>query len=300
MKNRILILTLLLAGTHSLPAQLLWKISGHGLSAPSYLLGTMHTAPDTFALHIQGFEQALHDCEAVCGEIDMREATTPEGRKEQEEALFLPGKETFLGLLDESERSRLDSLLYEILGTRLDNPMTADLCRLRPAALTTQLTLIAYARSHPGFGSRILLDSQVQLLAAQEGKRILGFETLGFQLALLYTDLPLERQILDLMCFVDNYDFYEAQLAKISEAYLAQRPDLVEKAANEKLRNTCDTTPEEKDRILYARNRDWAARMPAIMSDGATLFAVGCLHLTGPKGLISLLQQAGYEVEPVG
>ncbi|MCH5182152.1 MAG: TraB/GumN family protein [Prevotellaceae bacterium] len=298
MKNRFCAFLLLLTATLALPAQLLWKISGPGLAAPSYLLGTMHTAPDTFALHIDGLQEALQTCEAVCGEMDMREASTSEGRGKQQEALFLPDGTTLPDLLDEDERLRLDSLLYEVLGTRLDNPMAAGLTRLRPAALTAQLTLIAYARSHPGFGSRVLLDSYVQQQAEQAGKRISGFETLDFQLALVYTDVPLERQLLDLMCFVDHYGFHEAQLAKISEAYLAQRLDRVEIAADERLRNACDTSEEEKERLVYARNRDWAARMPAMMAGGSTLFAVGCLHLTGDKGLIALLRRAGYTVEP--
>lgn len=300
MKNRIYVSALLFACALALPAQLLWKISGPGLAAPSYLLGTMHTAPDTFALHIDGLQEALQTVEAVCGEMDMREASTPQGRGKQQEALLLPDETTLPDWLDADELHRLDSLLYRVLGTRLDNPMAAGLTRLRPAALTAQLTLIAYARSHPGFGSRVLLDSYIQQQAERAGKRIFGLETLDFQLALVYTDTSVERQVLDLMCFVDHYDFHEAQLAKISEAYLAQRLDRIERAADERLRNACDTSDEEKERLVYARNRDWAARMPAIMAGGATLFAVGSLHLTGDEGLIALLRRAGYTVEAVG
>jgi len=39
--------------------------------------------------------------------------------------------------------------------------------------------------------------------------------------------------------------------------------------------------------------------MPAIMSRKATLFAVGAGHLLGPKGVLTLLRNAGYQVEAV-
>ena len=47
------------------------------------------------------------------------------------------------------------------------------------------------------------------------------------------------------------------------------------------------------------RNADWVAKMPAIMSDKPTFFAVGAGHLPGEKSVLNLLKLAGYEVEAV-
>ena len=49
----------------------------------------------------------------------------------------------------------------------------------------------------------------------------------------------------------------------------------------------------------HNRNADWVAKMPAIMSDKPTFFAVGAGHLPGEKGVLNLLKLAGYEVEAV-
>ena len=38
-------------------------------------------------------------------------------------------------------------------------------------------------------------------------------------------------------------------------------------------------------------------KMPAIMADKPTFFAVGALHLVGENGLLQLLKNAGYTVE---
>jgi uncharacterized protein YbaP (TraB family) len=54
-----------------------------------------------------------------------------------------------------------------------------------------------------------------------------------------------------------------------------------------------------KDLLLYRRNKRWIAPMIEFMRKQATFFAVGAGHLPGEKGVISLLRQAGFTVEPL-
>lgn len=70
MKKTLLTLALLIAAL-SAPAQLLYKISGNGLQAPSYIVGTYHLAEVSFVDSIPGIRQALDNCQQVYGEIDM-------------------------------------------------------------------------------------------------------------------------------------------------------------------------------------------------------------------------------------
>lgn len=53
------------------------------------------------------------------------------------------------------------------------------------------------------------------------------------------------------------------------------------------------------DLLLNNRNKDWVEKMPAIMKEKSTLFAVGAGHLGGDQGVITLLKKAGYTVEEV-
>jgi hypothetical protein len=39
--------------------------------------------------------------------------------------------------------------------------------------------------------------------------------------------------------------------------------------------------------------------MPAMMKNESVFFAVGAAHLPGKKGVIQLLQKAGYTVQPI-
>ena len=42
-------------------AQLLWKVSGNGLSSPSYIMGTHHLAPLSVKDGITGLQKAMDD-----------------------------------------------------------------------------------------------------------------------------------------------------------------------------------------------------------------------------------------------
>jgi uncharacterized protein YbaP (TraB family) len=41
-------------------------------------------------------------------------------------------------------------------------------------------------------------------------------------------------------------------------------------------------------------------KLPEIMKEKSSFIAVGALHLAGEEGLLNLLKEAGYTVEPVG
>ena len=80
-------------------AQLLYKISGNGLEKPSYIVGTYHLAPASFAEKIPGLNEAFESCEQVYGEIDMRETSKPEKQLELQQKQMLPDGKTLTSLL---------------------------------------------------------------------------------------------------------------------------------------------------------------------------------------------------------
>ena len=99
------------------------------------------------------------------------------------------------------------------------------------------------------------------------------------------------------MCLIDNEQFNTQMMEDMAKAFYAQDLDALQKAMDEKLGNSCDSTPEEEAQLISNRNADWLAKMPAIMKERPTFFAVGAGHLPGEKGLLQLLRNAGYTVE---
>src|SRR5690606_2998014 len=58
-------------------------------------------------------------------------------------------------------------------------------------------------------------------------------------------------------------------------------------------------TDEVYNEMLTKRNHNWIEQMPKIMQDKSVFFAVGAAHLGGDNGVIKLLREAGYSVNPV-
>ena len=195
----------------------------------------------------------------------------------------------------------LDAFIKQMMSVGLDNPqVNAQMGRLSPAALNTQLTVLLYLQKHMGeYDPSSSFDQYFQAQAKNNNEPVGGLETMAFQTQLLYKSVPLKRQVELLMCFLDNLEFNEEMMEKITEAFYAQNLDGMKAAMDMKLGNTCDATPEEMALLIDNRNADWAAKMPAIMAAKPTFFAVGAGHLAGPKGVLQLLKDVGYTVEAV-
>lgn len=300
MKRILFSAFLLLVAFIGTQAQLLWKISGNGLSKPSYIIGTYHLAPASFADSIPGLKNALNTSEQVYGEIIMSEMTAPENMAKLQSIMMLPEGQTIDKMFTAEEMARINAMMNDIIGIDMTNPMVAQqFGKLSPQALTMQLTVLMYLKKNPKFNLNQTFDEHFQNKAKEQGKPVGALETIDFQINLLYKGQSEERQKELLLCLADNKDMYEMQTENIIKAFFTQDLKAVNDAMDEKLNNSCDYTPQEKDELIYNRNADWIKKMPEIMKKKSTFFAVGAGHLPGERGMLELLRQAGYKVECV-
>ena len=300
MKRKVTFVLLLMITAATASAQLLYRISGKGLKAPSYIIGTYHLASASFADSIPGLKAAIDASSQVCGEVDMSDMMSPDNMKRMQVAMMLPEGKTLKPLLSEDEMKRFNAVMRGLLGVDMTNASVAQqLGRLTPIALNTQFTLLMFLKKHPGFDEQNQLDGYFQKVAKEKGKTVIGLETIDFQIRMLYENMNLERQKELLMCLVDNMDFNEKMVDDIVNAYKAQNIKAMQKAMDTKLHNNCDNTPEEDANLIYNRNINWYTKMPTIMQEKPTLFVVGAGHLVGGKGLLTLFKNGGYTVEGV-
>lgn len=300
MKRILFSAFLLLVAFIGTQAQLLWKISGNGLSKPSYIIGTYHLAPASFADSIPGLKNALDTSEQVYGEIIMSEMTAPENMAKLQSIMMLPEGQTIDKMFTAEEMARINAMMNYIIGIDMTNPMVAQqFGKLSPQALTMQLTVLMYLKKNPKFNLDQTFDEHFQNKGKEQGKPVGALETIDFQINLLYKGQSEERQKELLLCLADNKDMYEMQTENIIKAFFTQDLKAVNDAMDEKLNNSCDYTPQEKDELIYNRNADWIKKMPEIMKKKSTFFAVGAGHLPGERGMLELLRQAGYKVECV-
>ena len=280
-------------------AQLLYKISGNGLEKPSYIVGTYHLAPGNFADSIPGLKDAFASCKQIYGELDMQDALSNENRDKLEKAQILPEGTTLSSLLTKEQMDRVNALMRETIGADMTNPMlAAQLDKMTPMALSTTLTVFAFIKKSPNFNPMNLLDSHLQLLAQKQGMVIKGLETVDFQVEVLYGS-SLEKQVEELMCVVDNFDDVVEMAEFVTAAYFSQDLDQLLDVTNEEGEGPCASSPESNDNLIYNRNANWVKAMPDIMRQAPTFFAVGAAHLCGDRGVLRLLEQAGYKIEGV-
>ena len=292
-----LALTAVMLGAH---AQLLYKISGNGLSAPSYIVGTYHLAPVSFVDSIPGMRQAMADTQQTYGELIMDEMMGADSLALMQQAMMLPDGMTLDKLLTADEMTRLNAYMKELMGMDMTNPLLAQqMGKMSPSAVNTTLSMMSYMKKSGNINVQNSFDDYFQKEAMRQGKGVGGLETMASQIDVLFKRMTLERQKELLMCQVDNAAFMDEMEEGVIKAFFAQDLDAMEKAMDMKLNNSCDSRPEEDAAMIYDRNAAWMKKMPTLMASKPTLFAVGAAHLFGEKGVLHLLRQAGYTVEGV-
>lgn len=301
--KKIALLVLISFFTFQFPvsnAQLLYRISGNGLEKPSYIVGTYHLAPGSFADSIPGLTEAFGSCKQICGELDMQDALKEENRTSFEKAQFLPEGTTFSSLLTKEQMDKVNVLMRETMGVDMTNPaLAAQFDKMTPAAISTTLTLLAYMKKIPNINPMDLLDGHLQQIAAKQGMEVKGFESVEFQASVLY-GTPLEKQVEELMCLVDNFDDAIEMAEFVTAAYFSQDLDRLQEELDGESDDPCtSSSPEDNERLIYNRNANWVKAMPEIMKEAPTFFAVGAAHLCGEKGVLRLLEAAGYKIEGV-
>ena len=297
-KTLTFIIALLAAG--SMNAQILYKITGKDAKGASYIIGTYHLADASFTEKIPGLQTALAETEQVYGEVNMENMMQPASIQKMTAAMMLPEGQTLKTVLTPEQFGKVSAFAKELMGGGLDNDMVfSQLGKMSPKALATQFTLLLFIKnSATPFNPANGLDNFFQMQAKQNNKPIGGLETIDFQIETLYKSTPIERQVEELICLVDNKEYNLMMVHEITMAFYAQDLQAIEKAADEKLNNSCDSTPEEEETLIYGRNDNWMKLMPSIMAEKPTFFAVGALHLVGERGMLAQLQKAGYTVTP--
>lgn len=292
--KKILGIVILLSMALGMQAQLLWKVSGNGLTQPSYIMGTHHLSPLSIKDSIAGMKQALADTKQVYGELVMSEAQTSAIMQKMQKYMVTESDTTFKSLFSPEE--------YEMINKYSKENLMFDVAmmpKLKPAFLSNNLIVILYMKHVGGFNPQEQLDSFFQTQATASGKKVGGLETPEFQFDMLFNGASLKRQAEQLLCMLNDVDKNIDQLKKMTAYYNAQNLDGLLELTKERQGDKCDPLPGELEAMLDNRNIDWSKKLPPIMKEAPTFVAVGAGHLPGEKGLLNLMKKQGYRVEPV-
>lgn len=269
---------------------LLWRIDGNGLQQPSYLYGTMHSRDERVHNLGDSVMLKLDACNAVALEI----VTDQMGMKDMLQAMSqMYMKDTTLQDLyaEADDYRKVKSYVLKKIGIM---GFLYNVEKIKPLFLSSMLDEMEQEEQSKK-SNNLLLDMYFQQTGKEKGKQLIGIETIEEQMAAL-DQMPLRIQAEMLLDQVNNAGKYDTIGQAMIQYYAEENLDaLLQLYEGEK-----DVMTESFDQaIVVHRNRNMSARMDSFMRLQPTFTAVGALHLPGKEGVINLLRQKGYTVQPV-
>lgn len=279
----LLILHFNLFGQAPEEKSLLWKISGRTLGADSYLYGTIHLIGKKDYFLLPAVDKAIGKVNTMVFEIDL----TAMDDISQLMPLMMQGfmrNDTTLSMLYNASEYEKVANYFNDMGLPFQM-----LEKLKPMLLSS------LDPNGMGAGGDDLKSYEMELLsiAKNKGLDIKGLETIAFQMS-IFDSIPYRVQAEMLMEQINQKDEGFSMIDELAGIYKKQDIQKMEKMLED------DAGMDQfKDLLMYRRNKRWVAPMIEIMRNKPTFFAVGAGHLPGEKGVISLLRQAGFTVEPI-
>ena len=277
-------------------AQLLYKISGGGLTQPSYILGSNHTAAISFVDSIPGLRRVMNDTQQVYLESN-ESAESSEYDTEMDQYVLLPDGMLLDSLLTADEMQRLTAFMIDSCKIDADDVHVFFDYKPLPLQFFLSTKFDSYKKAKETNGLPTF-DDYFQKEALAQGKEVGGLESLTSQLKAVFQAPTLERQKAMLMWMVDHQTPTE-QKGCSEETYYSQDLEAIRNQSATPDDDPRSFSSEELFKMVAVRNLNWMKKIPSVMSRKSTLFVVGCLHLPGPDGVLNLLRQAGYTVEAV-
>ncbi|MDR4953097.1 TraB/GumN family protein [Chryseobacterium sp. ES2] len=256
---------------------LLWEVSGNGLVRPSYITGTFHI------LCSKDFEikpkvwNALNKSESFVMEINYTDQSEMASIQK-----MMAADKKISEQLTASEAKDLDKTLANY-GTSLKN--------IDSHSSTALYSLVA-TKAIPCPQNEVKMY-EIELLktALQNKKSVSGLEKVDDQTNAISQAYDLKETISQLK-LGDEYAVAAKQMTEAFKNENLKELDLLIK--NPKFMNN-----KQEKLVLTDRNKKWVEKMPEMMKNQSSFFAVGSGHLWGENGLINLLRAKGYTVKPV-
>jgi uncharacterized protein YbaP (TraB family) len=256
-------------------AQLLYRISGNGLTKDSYIFGTIHTMPKEDFEMPKKVMDALKSSEAIAMEIDMNMSMSEQ--IEMAKMTLIPNGETLKNYMADSAYIKLKSYCMDTLAWK-------------------ESKFDKYAHMKPFFFSSVVLQEKIgkqksfemefQKLAKKYDKPLMGLETVMYQME------TIDRiSIKDQIQFMDDFSNM-SEFDVMFDLYLKEDIN----ALYTLISSETDMLPEFNHWFLEVRNTNWIPVIEKQIRQQTTFIAVGAGHLGGTNGVLELLKKQGYVV----
>lgn len=259
---------------------LIWRISGNDLQKPSYLFGTLHLICQEDFHEFEGLEPALQQSNMLILELDLEDPMMVFTLMQH---ILMPADTLLEDLVTTADFQLLASFFTDSLGMDLESSQN-----IRPLFLMSMIMPALLAC--PTLSYDLYLAQRAKDLDIP----IQGLETLQEQVE-VFNLLPIAKQADMLVETIRYRDRHRADFIRMRDHYLQQDLQGILQLVRE-----ADTAYEAfQNALLEQRNRRWVPRMEELMQKNSCFFGVGAGHLPGDEGLIQLLINEGYILEPL-
>lgn len=278
-----LVVMLLGFAAHAQDSSLLWKITGKGLTKPSYLFGTIHIICKSDYIWTPAMKTSFEKTEKVCFEIDLSDMSAIQ----QEMGLMID--------MNKNLSEYFTPAQYEKLKAYTKDSLDIDKDVLAHMRLSAVMLLLSSKQTDAVCTAPLSYEQEIMTLAKPKKKEITGLETMAEQFDAL-NSIPTDSMVKFIMESIEDSgtDDGAVEYRKLVNAYKHQDIAGLQNilAASEGLSGSLDG-------LLDDRNKKWISRMEGMMRGNSVFFAVGAGHLAGNNGVINLLKKEGYTVSAV-
>ncbi|MXO73840.1 TraB/GumN family protein [Altererythrobacter aerius] len=258
----------------------LWKVADEDTTI--YLFGTVHVLPKDTQWYDARIARALESSGSIVTELPPAALSDPKMQQVMMSYAMLPADKNLRALLTPEQKAT-----YEAALTKLKVPVEA-FDRFDPwfAGMTLSMLPLIQTGWNPESGVEKVLEGKAGT-NVERG----AVETVEMQMK-LFDELPQDAQVAFLMAAAENLDKVVPQLQAMVDAWSVGDADKLAALMNEQLQDD----PALADRLLYARNRNWAEWIDQRLDQPGTVFmAVGAGHLAGAESVQAALGKRGIQ-----
>lgn len=263
---------------------LLWRVTGKNLSKPTYIFGTMHMICANDIELSDSLKKAIRNSDDVYLELDMDNIWEMFGALMH---MNMKGDTALSDLLSPEDYKKVkdffkkNSSMLPFAMMEKFKPMLVQSLIMEQAAPCDNM---------------IVMEKLVMDEAGKSNVDVKGLETFDYQLG-IFDKIPYKLQAQQLVKMIDEAGEGKSntdELKILTDAYRNQEISKMDELTKEDA-----TIGSFANILLYDRNANWVKKLQQLMPGNSLVIAVGAGHLPGKKGVLNLLKEAGYKVEPV-
>ncbi len=269
-------------------AQVLYRISGNSVTAPSYILATNRMVDMTFIDTIPNAFKCFSNCNKVVTEFAMQDY---EALAALRQAAILPDSVRLSNFYTTEQYQEIDDALRINLGMGLDK-----LGRMKPSYLTEMLRN-ELMKKWMNYDEERSMETFFEKVASQSDIPIYGLDNVGETIYMLFDREPFQWQCEELYKVIEYPEKEVRQERSLREMYLYGR--LTDMAYLVKSPDNLTSLSFSDYKIYSQRNKVWVKRLAPYLKEGKTFITLNAVYLGGEEGLLAQLKAAGYRVKAV-